>query len=101
MTDVKLLYWIGSSKKDLQSLPEDVQNILGYALYLAQVGGKHVDAKPLRGFGSAGMLEVVKTIVARRIVPSILFALQQRCLSCMSFKRNPRRESALQGMIST
>lgn len=60
MTDVKPLYWIGSSKKDLQSLPEDVQDVFGYALYLAQVGGKHADAKPLRGFGSAGVLEVVE-----------------------------------------
>lgn len=60
MTDVKPLYWIGSSKKDLQSLPEDVQDVFGYALYLAQTGGKHADAKPLRGFASAGVLEVVE-----------------------------------------
>src|SRR5579883_1608498 len=60
MTDMKPLYWIGSSKKDLQSLPEDVQDIFGYALYLAQTGDKHADAKPLRGFGSAGVLEVVE-----------------------------------------
>lgn len=60
MTDVKPLYWIGSSKKDLQSLPEDVQDVFGYALYLAQTGGKHADAKPLRGFTSAGVLEVVE-----------------------------------------
>ncbi len=32
---------------------------MGYALYLAQAGGKHPDAKPLRGFGGAGVLEVV------------------------------------------
>ena len=32
---------------------------MGYALYLAQTGGKHPDAKPLRGFGGAGVLEVV------------------------------------------
>lgn len=60
MTEVKPLYWIGSSKKDLKSLPRDVQDIFGYALYLAQVGKKHVDAKPLQGFGSAGVLEVVE-----------------------------------------
>jgi phage-related protein len=29
-------------------------------LYLAQLGQKHADAKPLRGFGSAGVLEVVE-----------------------------------------
>ena len=31
---------------------------MGYALYLAQTGSKHPDAKPLKGFGSAGVLEV-------------------------------------------
>jgi phage-related protein len=33
---------------------------MGYALYLAQLGGKHRDAKALTGFGGAGVLEVVK-----------------------------------------
>lgn len=31
---------------------------MGYALYLAQEGGKHPDAKPLKGFAGAGVLEV-------------------------------------------
>lgn len=41
-------------------MPEDVQDIFGYALHLAQVGGKHGQAKPLKGFGGAGVLEVVE-----------------------------------------
>ncbi len=57
---LKPLYWVGSSKRDLRSLPGPVQDIFGYALYLAQVSRKHQDAKPLRGFGSAGVLEVVE-----------------------------------------
>lgn len=60
MTEVKPLYWIGSSKKDLKAQPEEVQDVFGYALYLAQLGKKHDDAKPLQGFGSAGVLEVVE-----------------------------------------
>ena len=32
---------------------------LGFALHEAQVGKKHLDAKPLRGFGGAGVLEIV------------------------------------------
>jgi phage-related protein len=32
---------------------------MGYALYVAQLGDKHRDAKPLRGFGSARVLEIV------------------------------------------
>jgi phage-related protein len=56
----KPLEWIGSSKKDLKALPEEVVDVFGYALYLAQTGQKHEQAKPLRGFGSAGILEVVE-----------------------------------------
>jgi phage-related protein len=46
----KLLIWIGSSKKDLYSLPEDIIDSIGYALYFAQLGDKHDDAKVLKGF---------------------------------------------------
>ncbi len=57
---VKPLEWIASAKKDLRSMPPNVVDTFGYALYLAQNGGKHVQAKPLKGFGSAGVLEVVE-----------------------------------------
>jgi hypothetical protein len=40
--------------EDLKTFPDEVQRVMGYALYLAQVGGKHLDAKPLKGFGGAG-----------------------------------------------
>jgi phage-related protein len=33
---------------------------MGYALYIAQRGGKHQDAKVLSGFGGAGVVEVIK-----------------------------------------
>ena len=56
----KPLEWIGSSKKDLKALPDKVVQVFGYALHLAQIGGRHVQAKPLQGFGSAGVLEVVE-----------------------------------------
>ncbi len=57
---LRTLEWIGGSKKDLMALPDEVVNVFGYALYLAQTGGKHAQAKPLQGFGSAGVLEVVE-----------------------------------------
>src|SRR5215475_8832490 len=53
------LVWIGSSKADFLKFPDDVKDLVGYALYVAQQGGKHPDAKPLAGFGGAGTLEVV------------------------------------------
>jgi phage-related protein len=57
---MKPLYWVGSSKKDLLEMPSEMQDAFGYALYLAQAGRKSEHAKPLRGFGSAGILEVVE-----------------------------------------
>jgi phage-related protein len=57
---VKPLYWVGGSKKDLMALPETVVDVFGYALYLAQLGRKHEQAKPLKGFGSAGVVEIVE-----------------------------------------
>jgi phage-related protein len=45
--------------RDLKSFPEEVRQVMGFALYLAQTGGKHPAAKPLKGFGGAGVLEVV------------------------------------------
>ena len=59
-TLVRPLEWVASAKKDLLSMPSDVVDTFGYALHLAQNGGKHLQAKPLRGFGSAGVLEVVE-----------------------------------------
>lgn len=43
------LDWIGSSRKDLSKFPEEVRQVAGYALYLAQIGRKHHDAGPVSG----------------------------------------------------
>lgn len=40
-------------------MPDDVKRTFGFAIYYAETGGKHPDAKPLKGFGGAGVLEVV------------------------------------------
>ena len=57
---LKPVIWVGSSRRDLRAFPEPVQDHMGYALYVAQVGGKHRDTKALTGFGGAGVVEVVK-----------------------------------------
>lgn len=54
------LIWLGSSKKDLMSLPTAIQRFFGFALDFAQRGEKHDSVKVLKGFGSAGVLEVVE-----------------------------------------
>jgi len=60
--DIKPLRWVASSKKDLLTMPEEVQDTFGFALHLAQIGTKSDKAKVLKGFGSAGMLEVVEDL---------------------------------------
>jgi phage-related protein len=55
----KPLFWVGSSREDLSEFPDEVKRVMGFALHLAQTGGKHVDARPLKGFKGAGVLEVV------------------------------------------
>jgi phage-related protein len=63
MTDdlpLKPVIWVGTSLKDLREFPAPAKDHMGYALYVAQRGGKHQDAKVLSGFGGAGVLEVIK-----------------------------------------
>lgn len=57
--DRKPLFWIGSSRRDLKAFPGDVQDVMGRALDEAQWGRKPYEAKPLKGFGGAGVLEIV------------------------------------------
>jgi len=55
----KPVRWIGSSKDDVSEFPEDVRRRVGGALWEAQIGRKAPYAKPLKGFGDAGVIEIV------------------------------------------
>ena len=57
-TPNKRVEWIGSSKKDLMTFPDEVRHDIGFALTTAQFGGKHESAKPWKGLGS-GVMEIV------------------------------------------
>jgi len=54
----KPLHWIGSSLKELCQFPAAVRTSIGFALGVAQYGGKHPSAKPWKGEGP-GVLEIV------------------------------------------
>jgi phage-related protein len=56
----KPVFGMGSSRKDLREFPDEVCQAMGFALWQAQLGRKHRDAKVLKGFGGAGVLEVVE-----------------------------------------
>ncbi|MER9202934.1 type II toxin-antitoxin system RelE/ParE family toxin [Mesorhizobium sp. M0933] len=58
--DERPIEWIGSSRKDLMQLPAEVRKFFGYALHFAQQGDQNPAAKVLKGFGGAGVLEVVE-----------------------------------------
>lgn len=54
----KIVLWVGSSKSDLKSMPEDVVSNIGHALLQAQRGKFPRIGKPLRGFGGASVIEL-------------------------------------------
>jgi phage-related protein len=55
----KPVRFVGGSQSDLQRFPKKVKLLVGTALTAAQLGGKHKDAKPLRGFGGTSVVEIV------------------------------------------
>ncbi len=55
---IKPVVWVGSSHEDWRTFPDDVQDVMGYALHLAQCGNKANNVKPLTGFKGASVLEI-------------------------------------------
>ena len=84
----KPLEWIASSYKDLMALPPDVRRRFGYALSLAQMGDQDDAAKVLKGFGGAGVLEVVEDDAGGtyRAVYTVKFAEAAFVLHCFQKK---------------
>jgi len=87
-TQEKPLVWIGGSKKDLLALPLDVRKFFGHALDFAQRGDQHGAAKVLRGFGGAGVLEVVENDIGGtyRAVYAVKFDSAVFVLHCFQKK---------------
>jgi phage-related protein len=57
---LKLIFWVGSSRRDLRAMPRQVRSDIGQALYTAQQGGTDPAAKPLKGFGGTRVMEIVQ-----------------------------------------
>ena len=51
--------FVGSSRDDLRAFPEEARREAGFALETVQNGEKPSNAKPLKGFGGAGVQEIV------------------------------------------
>ena len=78
---------IGSSYKDLMVLPADVRRMFGFALSLAQLGDRHDAAKVLKGFGGAGVLEVVEDDAGALTGLFTQSSFLKQCSSCTASKR--------------
>lgn len=87
-TPEKQLVWIGGCKKDLMALPVAVRRFFGHALDFSQRGEKHSAAKVMKGFGGAGVLEVVEDDVGGtyRAVYTVKFEEAVFVLHCFQKK---------------
>src|SRR6266536_3408750 len=55
--EMKRLTWLADSRSNVKSFPAGVQYDIGFALYIAQLGGMNAKAKPLHGLGG-GVMEI-------------------------------------------
>jgi|ERR1700722_6189654 phage-related protein len=81
---------VGSSRDDLLEFPEDVQDHMGYALYVAQ--GRHRDTKALNGFGGAGVMEVIKNYRGDTFRAVYTVRFSDAVYSFMPFRRNRKAD---------
>ena len=58
-SEIRPVRWVGSSRNDLRAFPTVVRRNIGQALYAAQRGEDDPSIKPLKGFGSAAVREIV------------------------------------------
>ena len=84
----KPVIWMGDSLARLQTFPSPVQDEIG----LAQIGGKHVGAKPLKGFGS-GVLEVVSDHRGDTFRAVYTVRFQDRVYVLHAFQKKARKTS--------
>jgi len=84
----KRLDFVGSSREDLRDFPEEVRQDIGYALFEIQKGAKLLSAKPLKGFGGSGVLEIVENFIGDtyRAVCTVKFEKVVYVLHCFQKK---------------
>jgi phage-related protein len=85
------LRFVGSAYDELCAFPREVYRSIGRALIMAQLGAKAPNAKPLKGFGSAAVLEVIEDYQgdAYRAVYTVRLASAVYVLHCFQ-KKSPR-----------
>ena len=91
--------FVGPTQDEVRAFPDAARKLVGFALYRAQEGEMHPSAKPLKGFGGAGVLEIVtdsdgdtyRTVYTVRLSTAIyvLHAFQKKSASGVA---TPQRE---------
>lgn len=96
---VKPLEWIGNTRRIVQTFSKSVRQVVGQALYAAQIGDTHIDTKPLKGFGGTSVVEIIvnddgDTFRAVYTVKfhGVVYALHAFQKKSKKGKRTPRQE---------
>ena len=91
---MKKLTWLADSRSNVRSFPAGVQDDIGYALYVAQLGEMSAKAKPLHGFGS-GVMEIAANDESGtyRAVYTVLHRGRDLCNPCLSEKVQGRNRN--------
>ena len=92
---VKPLVWVGSSLKDLREFPDEAKDEMGFALYEAQCGLKPMAAKPLKGFGGAGVLEVASDYQTDTYRAVYTVRLSERVYVLHAFQKKSKKGIAM------
>jgi phage-related protein len=90
VSELKPVVWVGDSLRTLKSFPATVQDEVGYAIFLAQRGDKHMSAKPLSGLGP-GVLEVVSDYRGETFRAVYTVRLAKRVFVLHAFQKKSRR----------
>ncbi len=88
---VKPLVWVGPSLKDPREFPDEVKDEMGFAPYEAQCGLKPAAAKPLKGFGGAGVLEVVSDYQSDTYRAVYTVLLEERVYVLHAFQKKSKK----------
>ena len=96
---MRSLIWVGSSRSDLQKFSEELKKSFGYALYIAQKGERYLHSKILKGFGGAGIIEIIQRdksgtfrVVYTVKMPKVVFVLHAFQKKSKQGIKTPKRE---------
>ena len=95
MAGLKPVLWVAGSRATLREFPVEVQRVTGRALAFAQRGEKAPGAEPLKGFGGAGVLEIVADEEGNTYRGGYTVRLASWCTRCTCSTRSHTRASAL------